>query len=127
MNGNFNIIPEKAKHPKEAWEFILWLTGYHNEDWAAQMLTKGGWIPPSPTITEKQAYQDFINEIPARRTFVELLGSPNAQITPVIPAQQYYWDRAAKAEESVMTANKDPKEALDTLQKEVEAEIAKDK
>ncbi|MGN7165554.1 ABC transporter substrate-binding protein [Paenibacillus cellulositrophicus] len=125
VNGNFNIIPEKAKHPKEAWEFILWLTGYHNEDWAAQMLTKGGWIPPSPKITEKQAYQDFMNEIPARKTFVDLLGSPNAKITPVIPVQQYYWDRAAKAEESVMTGNKDPKQALENLQKEVEEEIAK--
>jgi multiple sugar transport system substrate-binding protein len=127
VNGNYNIIPQKAKHPKEAWEFILWLTGYKNEAWAAQMLTKGGWIPASPKITEQQAYQDYLKEIPARKTFVDLLGSENAVITPVIPEQQFYWDRATKAEESVMTGKKEPKQALEDLQKEVLDEIAKNK
>lgn len=42
IGGNFNIIPAKAKHSKEAWEFIKWLTGYQNEEWAAGMLAKGG-------------------------------------------------------------------------------------
>jgi multiple sugar transport system substrate-binding protein len=125
VNGNYNIIPEKAKHPKEAWQFILWLTGYHNEDWAAEMLTKGGWIPASPKITEKQAYQDFINEIPLRKTFVDLLDSENVQITPVITVQQFYWDRAAKAEEAVMNGKMEPLQALEGLQKEVEKELMK--
>jgi multiple sugar transport system substrate-binding protein len=127
VNGNYNIIPTKAKHPKEAWEFILWLTGYQNEKWAASMLTKGGWIPASPKITEQQPYQDYLDEIPARRTFVDLLNSENAVITPVIPDQQYYWDRATKAEEDVMTGKKDPKKALEDLQKEIESEISKSK
>ncbi|MBW7453027.1 ABC transporter substrate-binding protein [Paenibacillus sepulcri] len=125
VNGNYNIIPAKAKHPKEAWEFILWLTGYHNEEWAASMLSKGGWIPASPKITEQQPYQDYLNEIPARRSFVDLLSSENAVITPLIPDQQYYWDRAVKAEEDVMTGKKDPKKALEDLQKEIENEISK--
>ncbi len=125
VNGNYNIIPAKAKHPKEAWEFIKWLTGYGNEAWAAKMLPKGGWIPPSPKITEQPDYQAFMDEIPVRRKFVELMGSENVQITPVIPVQQYYWDRAGSAEEAVMNGKKTPKQALEDLQKEVEKEIAK--
>ena len=29
--GNYNIIPKGAAHPKQAFEFIAWLAGYKNE------------------------------------------------------------------------------------------------
>ncbi|MCR2821474.1 ABC transporter substrate-binding protein [Lederbergia panacisoli] len=125
VGGNYNIIPKGAKHPEEAWEFILWLTGYKNEDWAGEMLPKGGWIPASPKITETAGYQDFMNEIPARKVFVDLFNSDNVQITPVIPVQQYYWDRLESAEESVMTGKSTSEKALEEVQKEVEKEMQK--
>ncbi|MCR2823062.1 ABC transporter substrate-binding protein [Lederbergia panacisoli] len=125
INGNYNIIPEGAKHPEEAWKFILWLTGYKNEEWAGNMLAKGGWIPASPKITEQAGYQSYLDEIPYRNGFVDLFNSENVQITPVIPVQQYYWDRIGAAEESVMTGSKSPEEALENVQKEIEKEIEK--
>jgi multiple sugar transport system substrate-binding protein len=124
-NGNYNIIPAGAKHPEEAWEFILWLTGYDNEEWASKMLTKGGWIPASPKITEQPAYQAYMEEVPYRKEFVNIFSSKNIQITPVIPVQQYYWDRIAAAEEAVMTGQKSPEEALADVQEEVEKEVKK--
>lgn len=125
VNGNYNIIPTDSAHPDEAWEFIKWLTGYQNEEWAAQMLVKGGWIPASPKITEQPAYQAYMDEIPERRGYVELFNSPNTQITPLLPAQQYYWDRLATAEERVLRLIDTPLSALETAQEEIERELGK--
>ena len=43
--GNFNIIPKGAAHPAQAFEFITWLAGYHNEAFTASIDPKGGWVP----------------------------------------------------------------------------------
>jgi multiple sugar transport system substrate-binding protein len=125
INGNFNVIPTQSKHPDEAWEFIKWLTGYGNEETVADLLIEGGWIPTSQKITDQPRYQAFMDEIPQRRGYVDLFNSPNTQITPLLPAQQYYWDRLAAAEERVLRLTKSPKDALETVQDEVTRELSK--
>ncbi|WP_135553695.1 ABC transporter substrate-binding protein [Paenibacillus cymbidii] len=122
-DGNFNMIPSKAKHPEEAWQFVKWMSGYGNEKYAANMLTQGGWIPASPKIAVQPDYQAFINEIPVRKIFVDTLGSKNAKPLPGIAKGMYYSDRIKAAEEAVMTLAKTPEKALQDLQAEIEKEI----
>ncbi|AEE97712.1 ABC transporter substrate-binding protein [Mahella australiensis] len=125
INGNFNVIPANAKHPKEAWEFIKWLAGYGAEADAAKILPKGGWIPVSPKVTEQPEYQKFLDEVPVRRQFVDLMSSENVQITPVLPYQQYLSDRMAQAETRVLHNEQTPLEALQQVEQEVTKEAAK--
>ncbi|SHE37033.1 carbohydrate ABC transporter substrate-binding protein, CUT1 family [Caldanaerobius fijiensis DSM 17918] len=126
INGNFNIIPKGTKHPKEAVQFVLWLTGYKNEQVAAKdILPPGGWLPASPKIAEEPDYQKWVAQIPERKKFVDLMSSPNLQITPVIPVQQYMSDRIGNAEDLVKHLKKQPLQAMIDLQKEVEAEYQK--
>lgn len=120
VNGNFNIIPKGTKHPKEALEFALWLSGYKNEKVAAKdILPPGGWLPASPKIAEQADYQKWEKENPYRKDYVNLLSSPNLQITPILPIQQYMSDRISSAETNVLHLKKTPEKALSDLQNEV--------
>jgi len=126
VNGNFNIIPKFSKHPKEAFEFIAWMAGYDNQQWAAKSLPLGGWIPASPKIAELPAYQQFLDGNPYRKEFAAIMNSPGDDITPITPAQQFYETKLGDAASSVLEQKKSPAQALSGAQKEVQDEYSTD-
>lgn len=126
--GNYNIIPTNSKHPKEAWEFVKWMSGYGNEEWFGKQFAKiGGWNTVSPKVTAVKEFQDFMKEVPARKQLMELMSSENAQIFPTMPDQAYYGDRIDVAEQSVMSGQATAKQALEKVQQEIEKEIKRNK
>lgn len=90
INGNYNEIPKGSKHPQQAFEFIAWLSGYHNVKWAAENFPVGGWVPNSPKITAQPAYQNFLKANPLRKVFINIMSNPNNQITPATAVDALY-------------------------------------
>lgn len=103
VNGNYNVIPKGAKHPKAAWVFMTWMAGYDNAAWAAKTLPKGAWMPPSPTIAKEPAYQAWIHKHPYLKVFVSELANKYDYITPVTPREAEYETASATALEDLET------------------------
>lgn len=116
INGNYNVIPKGAKHPKEAFEFISWLAGYNNAAWAAKAYPTGGWVPNSPEITKQPAYQQWLSKSPYRKRFVDVLKNPDDTVSPVTPASMLYETKLTNAENYVLQGKKTPTQALKQLQ-----------
>ena len=87
--GNFNIIPKGSAHPAQAFEFISWLAGYHNESFVGSIDPKGGWVPAGPTVTKAPAYQRV-----AEGQLVAV-GLPAPDVQPVHPGSDLDSDASA--------------------------------
>ena len=110
--GNFNIIPKGAAHPKQAFEFIAWLAGYQNESFNSQIDPKGGWMPASPTIVKQPAYQTWLKANPWLNVFVDQMSSP-ASVAPSLTATESEFETAeATATEDIAEHSKTPQQAL---------------
>ena len=68
-------------------------------------------------------YQQYLDEKPAMRPFVELLRSPNAIPLPAVPIQIYFNSRFSTAVDYAMWGVKTPEQALRDLDRELEHEL----
>ena len=93
--GNFMIIPKGARCPAGAWEFVKFWSGIDNPERAAELYTKGGWLPLMPAITDAPAYQAYLKKYPQFKTFADMLPSENIQTTPPVPYTIYLTDRVS--------------------------------
>lgn len=116
INGNYNIIPKGAKYPKQAFEFMAWMAGYDNANWAGSHDPVGDWIPPSPKVEHTKAYQKFLNADPLRKKLANLEASPNDNTTPVSPVEEEYLTKIATAQQEVLTKKATPLGALRHVQ-----------
>ena len=110
--GNFNIIPKGAAHPKQAFEFIAWLAGYNNETFNSQIDPKGGWMPASPSVVSQPAYQTWLKANPWLNVFVEQMSSPRSVTPKLTPTESEFLTAAATAAEGIAEHTKTPQQAL---------------
>lgn len=125
VNGNFNVIPANARHPEAAWEFMKFWTGLTDPDVGARIMVRGGWVPTSQAVVDSPVYQKYLEERPAVRPFVKMLGSPHGMTDPVAPIQAYFQRRLFAAVDYAMWGVKTPEEALRDLDVELERELTR--
>jgi multiple sugar transport system substrate-binding protein len=110
--GNYNIIPKGAAHPKQAFEFIAWLAGYQNETFNSKMDPKGGWMPASPSVVSQPAYQAWLKANPWLAVFVQQMSSPYS-VTPKLTKSESEFETAeATATEDIAEHSKTAQQAL---------------
>jgi multiple sugar transport system substrate-binding protein len=110
--GNYNIIPKGAAHPKQAFEFIAWLAGYNNETFNSQMDPKGGWMPASSSVVQQPAYQAWLQANPWLDVFVNQMSSPQS-VTPRLTRNESEFETAeATATGDIAEHAKTPQQAL---------------
>jgi multiple sugar transport system substrate-binding protein len=110
--GNYNIIPKGAAHPQQAFEFIAWLAGYHNETFNSQIDPKGGWMPASPAVVQQPAYQAWLKANPWLDVFVQQMSSPYS-VTPKLTKTESEFETAeATATQAIAVHSKTPLQAL---------------
>lgn len=112
INGNYNVIPKGAPHPQQAWQFMTWMSGYHNASWAAQALPQGGWIPPSQSIATQSAYAKYESQNPYFKGFVNIDYRAGDGITPVTPGEAEYESFMTTAQTEVLDKKMTPHQAL---------------
>lgn len=124
VNGNFFVIPRHARAKQGAWEFMKFWTGFGgHERQAAEVCVQGGWIPASPHVVEQSAYQAAVHAEPMLATFVRLAGSPHQMPTPALPVASYYYQQVNDAASRVMYRGEEPRQALETVDRRVEARL----
>lgn len=122
VNGNNFVIPRGANSSRGAWEFIKFWCGFDGQEAAAaKTCVAGGWIPVSQHVVDKPTFQQFLDEEPLFRTFIELAGSENQYPVPVIPGAPYFNNEVKNLAESAMSSPKEPD--LPQMLKEAEARI----
>ena len=114
------LIPKGSKHPKEAFEFIKWLIQPENLE---ELCTLQGKF--SPLIYSDRV--DFIKKHPHPyiKIFIDLAKSKSATFFPQNTFYEQYRRELKRAFESVMRLEKEPKEALDEVQRKMERELSR--
>jgi multiple sugar transport system substrate-binding protein len=120
--GNFMVFPRNAKNSRGAWEFTKFWSGLDNPQRAAEFYCWGGWLPLGPAITNTPIYQQYLQENPAFRPFLEMMPSEHVDPYPQVTYSQYFVDQLTQAEDSAMRGSLSPRQALERLKKEVENE-----
>jgi multiple sugar transport system substrate-binding protein len=110
--GNYNIIPKGAAHPKQAFEFISWLAGYGNEAFTSKMDPKGGWMPASPSIVSQPAYQSWLKANPWLDVFVEQMSSPRSVTPKLTKTESEFLTAEASAAADIAEHTMTPQQAL---------------
>jgi multiple sugar transport system substrate-binding protein len=111
------VIPNGTEHPDEAWEFALFLAT--NPD-----VSRGFADLVSNIPQVKTAVADFSDD-PNTQFFAELSNSPNAGAWYPLTVAALYGDEFTNAIDQIYTGQAMPQEALDTVQKNVQAELDK--
>jgi multiple sugar transport system substrate-binding protein len=121
-NGNFMVIPNGARNKAGAMAFMRFWSGVDRPERAAEFYTWGGWLPITPEVARAPIYQEYIKKYPQFKTFVDILASPNVQVTPPVPRQALLMARLQWADDAAFRHALTPKEALERVQEEVERE-----
>ncbi len=110
--GNFNIIPKTSKHPKQAFEFIAWLSGYQSASTIAPIDTQGGWVPGGPSVTKDPAYVSWLEANPYLKPFLPQMSS-KATVAPILtPTQSQLFAAESNASNEVLQKQMTPMQAL---------------
>jgi multiple sugar transport system substrate-binding protein len=121
--GNFLAIPRGARNARGALAFMRFWSGVDDPVTAADFYAWGGWLPVGPRITAAPAYQEYLREHPAMRTFVDILPSPRLQTAPPVPYQVFLLDEIRRAEDAAVRGTATPSEALAELEEAVAHEV----
>jgi len=122
-NGNFMIIPRGAKNKQGALAFMKFWSGVDDPQRAAEFYTWGGWLPITPDVANAPLYQEYCRKYPQFRTFVEIMSSPNVQVSPPVPVQAFMMQRLGTAEDSALRESLTPRQALERLAAETQREL----
>ena len=95
--------------------------GFERE--AALTAAQGGWIPASPHVAARPEFQQYLQDHPKFRTFVNLSHSPNQFPTPNVPVQAYFFDRVNQAAQEALALKKSPQQALDEATRDVQTQL----
>lgn len=126
ITGWFCGIPKNAKNPDAAWQFMK----YAFVDEAAKM----GYMTLNAPCVKKSfpAFEAGLKKqigadnrlVPYIDVFIKT-GAEGTKGWPVMPVNGFYFDELTRIYDFVMRGEKTPKDALDEVTKNVEAELAK--
>ena len=119
--GNFNIIPKGSAHPAQAFEFISWLAGYHNESFVGSIDPTGGWVPAGPTVTKAPAYQKWLKQNSWLSGFLPQMSSRYTQAPTLTPTQAQLFAAENTATANVLQKIMTPKQALKYIDQQANA------
>jgi len=116
VGGSVFAIPAASKHKEEAWELLNFLSqpesikefclGIHN-------------LPPLTKVARDPAF----TRDPVYRDLAEIMSGENVFGPPQMPVWLGYVTNIRRAEDYVLFGGKDPKKALDDVQKNTEREM----
>lgn len=113
------VIPKGAKHLNEGWKFLKFVGGKEGTLlWANRPL-------PTKEITAMPAVNDEtkISDDPNLKVFVDLM--PKAFTRPVTPVGALLWNEALRVTDLAVNGKGEPKQLLDEVKKNCDAELAK--
>lgn len=74
--GEYLSIFKQSENPEEAWEFVKWIIDPETQ---AFWSMESGYLPVRESVVEVEAFQEFLEERPDQRAFVEQMQYAQAQ------------------------------------------------
>jgi multiple sugar transport system substrate-binding protein len=120
LGGNVFCIPVDGKHPKEAWDFLVW-----TQTREAQILFAGAMnnVPNQRSAIHASELRTGRPFRPRYALFLDLAGSPNADFFPALPVGNLYRNQIVTAKDQVLYGTKTPAQALADVRKRVQKEM----
>ena len=119
FGGSMFVIPKNSKHPKEAWEFIKWIT---SEEPMKKICVAFTNMPPRINVAKSP---EVLKAIPVLSLTIPLMEKGNAFTSVSMPIWQEYATALANAESMVINGQKTPKAALDEVTVNMQKELDK--
>jgi multiple sugar transport system substrate-binding protein len=109
------VIPQGAKNPDGAWEFMKWFAGTEGQRQYSESSAH------LPTVKELSEDESLFDE--SHKFFRELLDVAHSR--PPLPVGALYWDELTAAQEAVVLNQKQPREALEDAESRVQSQLQK--
>lgn len=120
LGGNMICIPRGSKHPKEAWDLLVWM-----QTKEAQILFAGA-MNNVPNIRAALKSPELREGAPYKRkfaVFLDLADSPNGGHFPALPVANLYSNELNTAREMALDGRKTPEQALKDVRARVQKEL----
>lgn len=123
IGQNMFCIPRESKHPRESWDFFVWM---QSEE--AQILfadTMHGMpnirrVLQNPRLRTPQNAEEVWKQ--GYSKFLDLVDSPNAAFFPTSPVATLYMNELTTLEDYLTSGSKSPEQALRDIQRRVSEE-----
>lgn len=117
FGGSMFVIPKDSEHPKEAWEFLEWVSG---EEATKEIGIKFANMPPRINVAKLPEVREVI---PVLELTIPLMERGNAFTSYSMPIWQEYVTALGAAEEMVIHGKNTPQEALDEVTARMQEEL----
>lgn len=117
FGGSMFVIPKNTKHPKEAWEFLKWVTGDEAVRKIGLAFTN---MPPRIAVAKEKA---VMNAIPVLKVTIPLMERGTAFTSLSMPVYEQYVAALGDAESAVINGGENPKKALDEVTTKIQQEL----
>lgn len=115
--GEYLAIFKQSDHPDETWEFVKWMVDPETQ---AFWSMESGYLPVRESVVEVDAFQEFLQERPHQRAFVEQMQYAQAQ-RPIDFYTMRIQRLIADAIEEATVGGQDPQRALSDAAAEANA------
>jgi multiple sugar transport system substrate-binding protein len=120
FGGNVICIPVESRHPKEAWDFMVWMQTQEAQVMFAHDMNN---VP-----NQREAlYAPRLRTGPPFRkkyaVYLDLADSPNGDYFPALPVTNLYINQLGNAVDRVLYGDKTPAQALADVRKRVQKEL----
>lgn len=114
--GNMYVFKTSEERQQAAWTFVQWMT---STEMATQWSLESGYVPTRYSVTESDAWKDYVEESPQANTAIEQLGYAQPELTGHQSGQlQKIMDDAIQA---AVTGQSSPEDALSNAQQQADS------
>lgn len=120
LGGNMFCISRGGKHPKEAWDLLVWMQNDEAQILFASLMNN---VPNrrsalrAPVLRKGKPYKEKF------AVFLDLADTPNAGCFPAIPVANLYNAEILTARDLVLNGEKMPEKALSDVRERVQREL----
>lgn len=120
LGGNIFCIPEASRHPKEAWEFLVWAQSLEAQVLFCYAMNN---VPNQRAALNDPKLRTGPPFRQKAKVFYELADSPNAGYFPALPVTNLYTNQLSTAIDRVMYGERTPAQALAEVRERVQHEM----
>lgn len=120
LGGNIFCIPKGSKHPKEAWDLLVWLQSDEAQALFASQINN---VPNRRSTLKSPQLRTGLDYKRKFSIFLDLADSPNSGYFPVLPVANLYGTELITARDLVLNGQKTPAQALDDVRVRVQREL----
>ena len=120
IGGNVFCIPNESRHPKEAWDFMVWMQSTEAQVMFAHDMYN---VPntraaiQSPVLRTGQPFRTRY------ALFLDMAADPRAGYFPVTPVASLYMNQLSTATDTVLFGDKTPQRVLAEVRERVQREL----